>query len=122
MSKETISLGKLLEVYGVEEEQGYEAPFLTLTWARWLELQRKKLENFCRFQRAVDKQQPQLAAIIALEMQEMESELQREACAWAGEARTKTKPCQVLQSQSSQRYSSCLSAQPGSPMAKIQVI
>ena len=49
MSKETMSLGKLLEVYGVEEEQGYEAPFLTLTWARWLEVQRKMHENFCRF-------------------------------------------------------------------------
>ena len=86
MSEETMSLGKLLEVYGVEEEQGYEAPFLTLTLARWLELQRKTLENFCRFQRAVDKEQPQLATIIALEMQEIVSELQREACAWIGEA------------------------------------
>jgi hypothetical protein len=85
MSKETISLGKLLEVYGVEEEQGYEAPFLTLTWARWQELQGRMLENFSRFQRAVDKQQPQLATIIALEMQEIVSELQREACAWVGE-------------------------------------
>ena len=86
MSKETMSLGKLLEVYGVEEEQGYEAPFLTLTWARWLEVQQKMLEALCRFQRAVDKKQPQLATIIALEMQEMVSELQREACAWVGEA------------------------------------
>jgi hypothetical protein len=94
MSEETMSLGKLLEVYGVEEEQGYEAPFLTLTWARWLELQRKMLEAFCRFQRAVDKQQPQLATIITLEMQEIVSELQREACAWVGEAQIKTKPRQ----------------------------
>ena len=86
MSEETMSLGKLLEIYGVEEEQSYEAPFLTLKWARWQELQRKMLENFCRFQRAVDKEQPQLATIIALEMQEMVSELQREACAWVGEA------------------------------------
>ena len=86
MNNEPISLEKLREIYGVEEEQGYEAPFLTLTWARWLELQRKTLENFCRFQRAVDKQQPQLATIIALEMQEIVSELQREACAWVGEA------------------------------------
>lgn len=91
MSEETMSLGKLLEVYGVEEEQGYEAPFLTLTWARWQELQRKMLENFCRFQRAVDKEQPQLATIIALEMQEMVSELQREACAWVGEAAARGK-------------------------------
>ncbi len=81
MSEETMSLGKLLEIYGVEEEQSYEAPFLTLTWARWLELQQKILEAFCRFQRAVDKQQPQLATIIALEI-----------CAWVGEARHKTKP------------------------------
>ena len=92
MSEETISLGKLLVVYGVEEEQGYEAPFLTLTWARWQELQGRMLEDFCRFQRAVDKEQPQLATIIALEMQEMVSELQREACAWVGEARNKKKP------------------------------
>jgi hypothetical protein len=92
MSKETMALEKLLEIYGVEEEQGYEAPFLTLTWARWLELQRKMLEAFGRFHRAVDKEQPQLATIIALEMQEMVSELQREACAWVGEAWSKTKP------------------------------
>ncbi len=92
MSEETMSLGKLLEVYGVEEEQGYEAPFLTLTWTHWQELQRKMHENFCRFQRAVDKEQPQLATIIALEMQEIVSELQREACAWVGETSHKTKP------------------------------
>ena len=91
MSNEPISLEKLREIYGVEEEQGYEAPFLTLTWARWLEIQRKLLEQCCRFHRAVNNQQPQLATIIALEMQDLVSELQREACAWVGEAASQGK-------------------------------
>ncbi len=86
MSKETTSLATLIEAYGVQEEQGYDAPFITLTWARWQEVQRRMVENFSRFQRAVDQEQPQLATIIALEMQEMVTELQREACAWVGEA------------------------------------
>jgi hypothetical protein len=62
----------------------FDAPFVTFTWAHWQDLQTQAVQNFTRFQRAVAQQQPQLAALIALEMLQIVAELQKEAAAWIG--------------------------------------
>ena len=73
---------ELLQTLGPEEEMGYDAPFSIFTWERWLEMQSKLVTGCARFQRAVERGQPRLAALIALEMQEITMELIKEACAW----------------------------------------
>ena len=78
------SLADFKEACGIQEEQGFDAPFVTFTWAHWQDLQVQAVQNFTRFQRAVAQQQPQLAALIALEMLQIAAELQKEATAWIG--------------------------------------
>ncbi len=66
----------------MEEEDGYEDPFATFGWRHWQEMQAQTLQRFTRFQRAIERKQPRLAAMIALEMQQMALEWQREAAEW----------------------------------------
>lgn len=54
MSKETMTRAEIQEAFGGGEEQGYDAPFVTFTWAQWLKMQAQMLQGFSRFQRAVD--------------------------------------------------------------------
>jgi protein-disulfide isomerase-like protein with CxxC motif len=83
MSAEHIlSLADFKEACGIQEEQGFDAPFVTFTWAHWQNIQAEVVQNFTRFQRAISQQQPQLAALIALEMLHIATELQKEAAAW----------------------------------------
>ena len=85
MSAEHIlSLADFKEACGIQEEQGFDAPFVTFTWAHWQNIQAEVVQNFTRFQRAISQQQPQLAALIALEMLHIAAELQKEAAAWIG--------------------------------------
>lgn len=63
-------------------KQGFDVPFVTFTWAHWQDIQAQAVQNFTRFQRAISQQQPQLAALIALEMLHIAAELQKEAVAW----------------------------------------
>ena len=58
--------------------------FVTFTWAHWQDIQAQAVQNFTRFQRAISQQQPQLAALIALEMLHIAAEPQKEAVAWIG--------------------------------------
>ena len=65
-----------------EEEQGYEVPFVTFPWERWLELQATLIQGVTRFQRAIARKDACLASLIVAEMQQVIVELQKEACAW----------------------------------------
>ncbi len=85
MHKEVLSLVEMQQDYiSSEEEMGYDVPFATLTWERWLEMQARMLQCFMRFQRAIDQRQSRLALLIAMEMQEISTEMQKEACTWIG--------------------------------------
>jgi hypothetical protein len=81
-AEHTISLADFKEACGIQEEQGFDAPFVTFTWAHWQDIQAQAVQNFTRFQRAISQQQPQLAALIVLEMLHIATELQKEAVAW----------------------------------------
>ena len=76
------TLERVREFCGIEEEMGFEAPFLTFSWEHWQAWQARVLQCFTSFQRAVQNQQPHQATLISLEMQELALELQKEACAW----------------------------------------
>jgi hypothetical protein len=81
-AEHTTLLADFKEACGIQEEQGFDVPFATLTWAHWQDIQVQAIQNFMRFQRAISQQQPQLAALIALEMLHITAELQKEAVAW----------------------------------------
>ncbi len=68
----------------VEEEEGFEDPFASFGWARWLEMQAQTMQRFARFQRAIERRQPKLAMQVVLEMQQMTAEWLREAGEWLG--------------------------------------
>ncbi|MDQ2715099.1 MAG: hypothetical protein M3Z08_09350 [Chloroflexota bacterium] len=80
-----MQLEDIQQACSVEEEMGYDVPFTTLTWARWQELQVRTVQGFSRFQRAIERRQPLLAAFVALEIEELAIELHKEACAWLGQ-------------------------------------
>jgi hypothetical protein len=84
MSEDPQTLAELRLAYNIEEEMGYDAPFVTFTWQHWQEMQAQMFLSFSRFQRAIEQRQPRLALFIALEMQEVCTEMQKEACSWIG--------------------------------------
>ena len=84
MSEETMTVTELHDALGTNEEMGYDVPFSAFTWTQWLELQAKMITCFSRYQRAIERKQPQLALLIVLEMQEITAELHKEACIWIG--------------------------------------
>lgn len=57
------------------EEMGYDAPFATLTWRYWLEMQTRAPQCFSRFLRAIEERHVDAALMVAMEMQEMASQL-----------------------------------------------
>lgn len=67
-----------------EEGDGYEDPFATFSWQEWLSMQAQTMQRFARYQRAIERRQPRLALLIALEMQAMAQEWQKEAIEWIG--------------------------------------
>jgi len=73
---------ELYQMLGIEEEAGYDAPFTTFTWERWLEMQTMLIQDCARFQRAVEQREVRLMAMIVLEIQEVAMEFFKEACAW----------------------------------------
>ena len=79
-AENTTSLTDIKEACGIQEEQGFDAPFVTFTWAHWQDIQAQAVQNFTRFQRAISQQQPQLAALIALVMLQIAAELQEGSC------------------------------------------
>lgn len=70
--------------HAAEESQDYEAPFTTLTWKEWLDLQVQMVHCFTRFQRAISYQQAKVAVGIAREMIEIGMNLLHEATDWIG--------------------------------------
>lgn len=84
MSEETMTVTELRTVLGSDEDMGYDVPFTAFTWAQWLTLQTRMMQCFARYQRAIDRRQPQVALLIILEMQEITAEMHKEACSWIG--------------------------------------
>ena len=81
MSKETMTLAEIRAACNITEEMGFDAPFVTFTWDHWQVMQARMVQGFTHFQRAVENRRPQAAAMIALEMQQMIMDLQKEVCA-----------------------------------------
>jgi hypothetical protein len=84
--EQKMPLSESLEVirrsWDAKEDMGYDAPFSTFTWKRWLEMQAQVMQSFTRFQRAIEQRQPLLALTVALELQMILAEMQTEACIW----------------------------------------
>ena len=78
-SKATMSLESVRET--MYEEQGYDAPFATITWGHWMDLQTRTMQSFSRFVRAVEERRPDHAIMIGLEMQEIATSMLLEAYA-----------------------------------------
>lgn len=79
---DTLPLKEMAGMFNIEEEMGYDAPFVTFTWGRWLEMQTIMQRDFLRFQRAVTGHKPALAALAVLEMQEVLFDMYKETIGW----------------------------------------
>jgi hypothetical protein len=84
MSEDSLTLAEIQQACGVREEMGFDAPFATFTWERWLEMQARLVQGLTRFQRAIERREVQVALFVALEMQEVMAEMQKEAYTWVG--------------------------------------
>ena len=84
MSEETVSVERIKSSCGVEEQMGFDAPFVTFTWAHWLEIQTRVVQCLTRYQRAIEQKEPLVALLIVLEMQQVGIDLHKEACTWVG--------------------------------------
>ena len=87
MSQQDVDIDALMRKtlpHAAEESQDYEAPFTTLTWKEWLDLQTQMVHCFTRFQRAISYQQAKVAVGIAREMIEIGTNLLYEATDWIG--------------------------------------
>jgi len=77
-----------------EEEMGYDAPFATLTWEKWLGMQTRIIHNMVRFQRAREHDQHDVALFASLEVQEIATQMMKEASAAVGRSpRAVRRPC-----------------------------
>ena len=63
---------------------GYEAPFTTLTGEQWLEMHTRIFQNMARFQRALEHDQLDVALFAGLEIQEIATQVMKEASASVG--------------------------------------
>ncbi len=79
MSEERLTLAEVQQVCGVREEMGFDAPFATFTWERWLEMEVLVVQGLARFQRAIERREVQVALFVVFELQEVMSEMQKEA-------------------------------------------
>jgi len=85
MSKQQTESASFVEkaaLFGIQEEQGYEAPFVTFTWEHWQEMQASMVQRFSRFQRAIHYKQANVAIQIAQEVIKMGMEWLDEATLW----------------------------------------
>lgn len=82
MGDKILTIPEIRRAFGDEEEMGYDAPFAAFTWAKWLQMQARMLNGFARFQRAIDQHEPRTALLTVLEMQEITTEMYKEACTW----------------------------------------
>lgn len=88
-SRKRMSLAEVRQHMLPEEEDGYDAPFATFTWQRWLEMQAQVSQNFSRFLRAIENRRIDIALLEGLEMQEVSTQLLLEACSWIGSVQKK---------------------------------
>lgn len=84
MGEESLTVTAIRDIMNGQEEMGYDAPFAVFTWTQWLHMQAEMVNCFARYQRAIDLRQAQLALLIVLEMQEIMTEMYKEACTWIG--------------------------------------
>ncbi|QBD75089.1 hypothetical protein EPA93_03400 [Ktedonosporobacter rubrisoli] len=75
-------LKAIRQAWNVEEEVGYDAPFTTLSWTEWLELQIQMQLCLVRFQRCIAQRQIRQALLIVWEMRDLIELLQAEGSAW----------------------------------------
>ncbi len=80
MEKDTMTIAELRNAFSVVEEQGFAVPFVIFTWERWQKMQTQMLLGFSYFQRAFSQKDPLTASLIALEIQKMATNMQKEAC------------------------------------------
>ena len=78
----TMGLSDLQRLCGITEDMDFDVPFATFSWTYWQEAQTRMFLGFGRFQRAISNRQLQLATLIALEMQQVVMDLQKEICSW----------------------------------------
>jgi len=78
------ALAEKASTLGIEEEQGYDAPFCTFTWKQWQEMQASMAQRFTRFQRAIHCKQAKVAVLIAQEVIAVGMDLLDEASGWIG--------------------------------------
>ena len=78
------ALAEKAAILGIMEEQGYDAPFGTLTWEQWQEMQARMMQRFTRFQRAIHYKQAKVAVLIAQEIIATGMDLLDEANGWIG--------------------------------------
>jgi hypothetical protein len=78
------ALAEKATILGIVEEQGYDAPFGTLTWEQWQEMQTRMAQRFTRFQRAIHCKQAKVAILIAQEVITAGMDLLDEASGWIG--------------------------------------
>ena len=76
---EAMSLEAVNESVTWPEEQGFDAPFATMTWQRWLHEQAQIVQAFSRFVRAVEQNRADHAMKIGLEVQEFAARMMLEA-------------------------------------------
>lgn len=81
---EMTPLEEIKQLVVEDEEMGYDAPFATIPWKQWLEMQAHVLQNMARFQRAIANEQMDSALFAALEVQKIATRLLREASASIG--------------------------------------
>jgi hypothetical protein len=80
---EVTPLEEIKQLVESDEEMGYGAPFVTISWEQWLEMQARIFQNMARFQRAIADDQRDRAFFAALEVQEIATLLLKEAGAYS---------------------------------------
>jgi hypothetical protein len=80
--EQNMTLDQIRKLDMLEEDMGFDAPFVTFTWKHWLDLQARMNQGFSRYLRAVEGRRTDLSLAITLEMMELVADLLKEACAW----------------------------------------
>ncbi len=71
-----------LPTLDVIEDNGYDAPFVTFTWVRWIEMQAQMMQCSLRFQRAIEQRRFKIAMQVYEEMHYILAQWHHEAASW----------------------------------------
>lgn len=78
----SIPLDQLRKMKLLEEEMGFDVPFVTFSWKHWLDLQATMNQGYSRYLRAIENRRVDLALMVTLEMMEMVEDMLKEAISW----------------------------------------